>query len=372
MTLRLVTVVGARPEFVQVGTIARAIECGYGPTGALEHILVHTGQHYDHDMSRVFFEQLRLPEPDHHLGIGSEPHGSQTGEMLSGLDSLLTELAPDVVMVFGDTNSTLAGTLASAKLRIPLAHVESGLRSFNLAMPEEINRKVADHLATILFCPSEKAVANLAREGIKEGVYLTGDVMYESMIHSLSLVPDESSIISRLDVRPGQYVLVTTHRAENTDDPEHLRQILLGISDVARLGLDVIFPVHPRTRSRLEHGLLDAGVRLVDPLAHVETMILVKNAALVMTDSGGLQKEAYWLGTPCVTMRDETEWVETVEKGWNVLAGADRRRISQAASRMASGPLPERQPLYGEGTKVSSIIIDRLLTVIGGLAAAAS
>jgi UDP-N-acetylglucosamine 2-epimerase len=368
MTLRLVTVVGARPEFVQMGTIARAIEGGYGPTGAIEHILVHTGQHYDHEMSKVFFEQLRLPEPSHHLGIGSGPHGAQTGEMLRQLDGLLTKLTPDVVMVFGDTNTTLAGALAAAKLDIPLAHVESGLRSFNPAMPEEINRKVTDHLATVLFCPSENAVANLSREGITEGVHLTGDVMYESMIHSLTLGPDEAGVLSRLDARPGRFALVTTHRAENTDDPDRLRQILLGISDVARLGLDVIFPVHPRTRSRLEHGLIDAGVRLVDPLAHVETMILVRNAALVMTDSGGLQKEAYWLGKPCVTMRDETEWVETVEKGWNLVAGADRRRISQAASRMTAGPLPERAPLYGEGTRVSSAILDRLLAAHGDVA----
>jgi UDP-GlcNAc3NAcA epimerase len=368
MTLRLVTVVGARPEFVQMGAIARAIDAGHGPTGAVEHVLVHTGQHYDADMSRVFFDQLGLPEPDHHLGVGSGSHGAQTGEMLSRLDVLLGEMAPDLVMVFGDTNSTLAGALAAAKLRIPLAHVESGLRSFNLAMPEEINRKVADHLAAILFCPSENAVANLADEGITEGVHLTGDVMYESMIHGLSLGHDEQAILARFDADPGRYVFVTTHRAENTDTPERLRQILLGISDVSRLGFDIIFPVHPRTRTRLEHGLLDAGVQLVEPVAHVEALTLMKNAALVMTDSGGIQKEAYWLNTPCVTMRDETEWVETVERGWNVLAGADRRRISQGASAMIAGPLPERPSLYGEGTKVSSVIIDRLLTAMGGMA----
>ncbi len=366
--MRLVTVVGARPEFVQVGTIARAIEANYAPSGAIEHLLVHTGQHYDRGLSQSFFDQLGLPQPAHQLGVGSGSHGGQTGKMLSRLDPLLQELAPDVVMVFGDTNSTLAGALVAAKFHITLAHVESGLRSFNLAMPEEVNRRVADHVANILFCPSETAVTNLAAEGVTKGVHLTGDVMYEAMLYTLSLVPAESDILTRLAVTPGQYVFATTHRSENTDDPERLSQILLGISDVAQQGTEVIFPVHPRTRSRMEPLLLHAGVRLIEPLAHLETLTLVRNASLVMTDSGGLQKEAYWLNTPCLTMRDETEWVETVDMGWNLLTGADRSRILQGASSMMSGSLPERQPLYGEGTGVSSAILDRLVADQGILA----
>ena len=367
MTLRLVTVVGARPEFVQVGTIARAIETTYAPNGAIEHLLVHTGQHYDRGMSQTFFEQLGLPEPAHHLGVGSGSHGGQTGEMLGRLDPLLRELAPDVVVVFGDTNSTLAGALAATKLHIPLAHIESGLRSYNMTMPEEINRRVADHVASFLFCPSENAVANLAGEGVTKGVHLTGDVMYEAMLHTLSLVPDESDTLTHLTVTPGEYIVATAHRSENTDDPERLSQILLGISDVAH-EIEVIFPVHPRTRSRMEPRLLHAGVRVIEPLAHLETLTLVKNASLVMTDSGGLQKEAYWLDTPCLTLRDETEWVETVDEGWNVLTGADRRRIFQGASKMMSGSLPQRRPLYGEGTGVSSVILDRLLADLGARA----
>ena len=370
MTLRLVTVVGARPEFVQVGTIARAIEAKYAPTGLIEHLLVHTGQHYDTEMSDAFFEQLGLPEPAHWLGVGSGSQGGQTGAMLNRLDPLIRELAPDVVAVFGDTNSTLAGALATAKLNVTLAHIESGLRSFNLAMPEEINRRVSDHVASVLFCPSQTAVDNLAAEGITRGVHLTGDVMHEAMLHALSLGSGVSSILSDLSLNPTEYVVATAHRSENTDDPERLNQILLGISDVAQQGIEVIFPVHPRTRSRLEPRLLDAGVRLIEPLAHVETLTLVKDAALVMTDSGGLQKEAYWLDTPCLTMRDETEWVETVDNGWNLLAGADRGRILQGASKLMSTPRPQRQRLYGEGTSVSSVILDLLLAGPSALAKA--
>ena len=368
MTLRLVTVVGARPEFIQVGTIARAIEADYAPSGAIEHVLVHTGQHYDREMSQSFFDQLELPRPSHHLGVGSGSQGEQTGEMLNRLDPLLRELAPDVVVVFGDTNSTLAGALAASKLHVTLAHIESGLRSFNLAMPEEINRRVADHVADVLFCPSRTAVANLAAEGVTKGVHLTGDVMYEAMLHTLSLGPDESHTLTQFGLTAGEYIVATTHRAENTDDPERLSQILLGISDVAQQGIEVIFPVHPRTRSRMEPRLLHAGVRLVEPLGHRETITLVKNAALVMTDSGGLQKETYWLNTPCLTMRDETEWVETVDEGWNVLTGADRRRIVRGASKMMSGLLPPRQPLYGEGTRVTSAILDQLVAGRGAQA----
>ncbi|MEX0865230.1 MAG: UDP-N-acetylglucosamine 2-epimerase (non-hydrolyzing) [Acidimicrobiia bacterium] len=365
MTLRLVTVVGARPEFVQVGPIARSIRATYAPPGAIEHAMVHTGQHYDENMSQAFFDQLGLPDPVSHLGVGPGSQGAQTGEMLGRLDPVLQALAPDVVMVFGDTNSTLAGALAAAKLKIPLAHVESGLRSFNSAMPEEINRKVTDHVASILFCPSETAVSNLAAEGVTKGVHLTGDVMYESLLHALSLGAGQTSMLARLGLAPGEYAVATTHRAENTDAPDRLGQILLGISDVARQGVSVIFPVHPRTRARMEAHLLDAGVVMIDPLPHLETVTLVQSAALLLTDSGGLQKEAYWLDTPCVTMRDETEWVETVDNGWNVLAGADRRRISKGAMRMMAGPLPERPPLYGEGTRVSSAILDRLLQTLG-------
>jgi UDP-N-acetylglucosamine 2-epimerase len=359
VSLNLVTVVGARPEFVQVGAVSREIDARYSKT--IEHFLIHTGQHYDTEMSQDFFDRLGLPRPSHHLGVGSGTQGAQTGKMLIALDPVLMELKPDMVMVFGDTNSTLAGALAAAKSGIPLAHVESGLRSFNMSMPEEINRRVTDQLATHRFCPSETAVTNLAHEGITDGVHLVGDVMHEALLHTLSRISGET--LAGLSLERGQYVFVTIHRAENTDDPERLRQLLLGISDVARMGLPVVFPVHPRIRARIEYGLLDSGVRLCPPLPHAETVALVEGAGLVMTDSGGLQKETYWLGTPCVTMRDETEWVETVEAGWNMLVGADRRRIAMGAGRMLGLESP-RPPLYGEGTPVTKAILDRVLAVI--------
>jgi UDP-N-acetylglucosamine 2-epimerase len=365
MTLRLATVVGARPEFVQVGSVARAIQSAH--SAAIDHVLIHTGQHYDYGMSQAFFDQIGLPDPDHHLEVGSGSQGAQTGEMLIRLDTVLRKVEPDVVMVFGDTNSTLAGALAAAKQGVPVAHVESGLRSFNLAMPEEINRRLTDQLATYRFCPSENAVENLGAEGISDGVHLTGDVMHESLMHTIATGRDREDVLAEHSVERGGYVFATAHRAENTDDPDRLRQILLGISSVAQEGLPVVFPVHPRTRSRLEHGLLDAGVHMVEPVPHADSVALVEGASLVMTDSGGLQKEAYWLGTPCVTMRDETEWVETVGMGWNLLVGADRRRIHHGATRMIQASLPSRAPLYGEGTKVSSTILEQLVGASTGL-----
>lgn len=367
MTVRIVSVIGARPEFVQVGSLTRALP-GYGSD--IEHVLVHTGQHYDRNMSQDFFDRLGLPVPDHMLGVGSASQGAQTGEMLSRLDPLLTELSPGAVVVFGDTNSTLAGALTAAKLHIPVVHVESGLRSFNPLMPEEINRRITDHLASILFCPSTSAKANLAAEGITEGVHISGDVMYESLQHSLGIIGDGRSILESHGLTPGSYALATVHRSENTDDAARLSQILLALSDVAQEGLDVVFPVHPRTRARLDPGLVSAGVRMIEPVGHPAAMALARDAALVLTDSGGLQKETYWLETPCVTMRDETEWVETVSSGWNILSGADRRSIVDAARHMVGGGLPERVRLYGEGTRVSVTILDALLSDLEQMARA--
>ena len=358
MSIRVVSVIGARPEFVQVGTLTRALP---DYAARIEHILVHTGQHYDTNMSQDFFERLGLPMPDHTLGVGSASQGVQTGQMLAQLDPLMKELVPDVVVVFGDTNSTLAGALSAAKLHFPVAHVESGLRSFNLRMPEEVNRRLTDHVATILFCPSQGAVANLAAEGISDGIHLTGDVMYESLQHTLGIVGDGRSVLERFGLTPGSYALATAHRSENTDRPERLNQIILGLSDLAADGMEVIFPVHPRTRQRLDSTLGSSPVRLIDPVGHPEAVALARDAALVLTDSGGLQKEAYWLETPCVTMRDETEWVETVTVGWNTLTGADRRAIVDAARAMTGGALPQRVPLYGEGTRVSHAIFDALI-----------
>jgi UDP-GlcNAc3NAcA epimerase len=352
-----------------VGALARAIDRRQTPGDSCEHFLIHTGQHYDANMSADFFDLLGLPQPTANLQVGSNSSAAQVGEMTHKLDSVLRGLEPDVVAVFGDTNSTLAGGLAASKLGIPVAHVESGLRSFNLSMPEELNRRLVDNLATYLFCPSRSAVANLASEGIVQGVHLTGDVMYESMRHTLSLATDTEGPLDRLGLEPGGYVFVTSHRAENTDHPERLAQILGGVSEVAAAGVKVVFPVHPRTRSLMQPHLTHPDLHFLDPLDHLTTLLLVESARCALTDSGGLQKETYWLGTPCVTMRDETEWVETIESGWNVLAGADRRRIASSAEKMMAGPLPPRVPLYGEGTQVSSKILDVLMGRIADAAA---
>lgn len=360
MTVRLVSVVGARPEFIQVGAIARAIERLAPGDRPFDHHLVHTGQHYDFAMSTSFFADAHLPTPTHNLGVGSRPAAAQIGEMLTGLSEAFEALRPDIVVVYGDTNSTLAGALAAAKQGIPVAHVESGLRSFNLAMPEELNRRVTDHLARYKFCPSPTAVANLAREGITTDVHLTGDVNYESLNHDMPSAAQMGSILEGHGVEPGEYVVATLHRAENADNPRRLHEILLALSDVANDGFPVIFPVHPRTKASVENHAVHSGVKLIDPVTHPEMIALVKSSSLLMTDSGGLQKEAYWLATPCVTMRDETEWVETLGEGWNLLAGANRRSITESARAIIRNRPSKRPPLYGEGTRVSDAILARL------------
>lgn len=360
MSLRLASVVGARPEFIQVGAITRNIE--RGAVAGVEHHLVNTGQHYDFAMSTAFFAEGMLPTPSHHLEIGSKPPSIQVGEMLTALAPVLDELQPDVVIVYGDTNSTLAGALAAAKEDIPVAHVEAGLRSFNLAMPEELNRRLTDHLARYRFCPSGTAVANLAMEGITTGVELTGDVNYESLMHTMPSTQEMDQALQRHGVETGRFAMATSHRAENTNDPERLRQILLGLGDVAEDHVPVLFPVHPRTRGRIDPHVVHSGVRLLEPVPHHEMIALVASAALLLTDSGGLQKEAYWLSTPCVTMRDDTEWVETVQTGWNRLTGADRRSIAAAAREATEQQTDYRPPLYGEGASASQAILTHLVS----------
>jgi UDP-N-acetylglucosamine 2-epimerase len=325
-------VVGARPQFIKTAPLHAALS----EVGA-DEVLVHTGQHYDFEMSQVFFEGLDLPAPQHHLGVGSAGHGEQTGEMLKRLEPVLAEERPDVVIVFGDTNSTLAGALAASKLDMPVAHVEAGLRSRRLDMPEEINRVVADHVSTYLFCPTQTAVENLTGEGIRDGVVLSGDVMREVLDACVPVADARVASLGDLGVEPGAYAVATIHRAENTDDAERLEAIIRGLELIAE-HMPVVLPLHPRTRKALGDRALDA-VRVVSPLGYVDMVCLVRNARTVVTDSGGLQKEAYWLGVPCVTPRRETEWVETLRNGWNELTDADADLISKAAAR----PKPEAQ-----------------------------
>ncbi len=333
--MKMLTIVGARPQFVKAATVSRAVlafNAERRDGGRIQEVLVHTGQHYDAEMSDVFFQELELPSPAYHLGVGSGPHGQQTGRMLEALESVMEKEKPDCVVVYGDTNSTLAGGLAAGKLHIPVAHVEAGLRSFNRAMPEEINRVLVDHLSALLFCPTAHAVKNLSCEGIVNGVHLVGDVMAEALQLSLPVARRQSRVLDRLALRPKQYCLATVHRAGNTDNRENLEQILSALISLER---PVLFPCHPRTRKTIAQfgfdSLLDGSfVRLIEPVGYLDMLRLEVDAAVIITDSGGVQKEAYWLGIPSVTVREETEWVETVESGWNVLAGADRSRIVAA------------------------------------------
>ncbi len=354
-TLHLMTVVGARPQFIKAAAVSRAIEDHNRsqPAAPIAQTVVHTGQHYDPGLSEIHFEQLGLAPPDHHLAVGSGGHGKQTGVMLQRLEPVMTKEAPDVVLVYGDTNSTLAGALVAAKLDIPLAHVEAGLRSFRRDMPEEINRVVVDHLASFLFCPSERAVSNLAAEGIHDGVHLSGDVMFDVLLWHLERARERSRPTD-FGLEPGGYVLVTVHRAANTDDRPRLDSIMKGLELVAGTGIVVVFPVHPRTRRMMAAQDLHPGIRLIDPIGYEECLVLAVEARAVVTDSGGLQKEAYWLGTPCVTLREETEWTETLDAGWNVLVGADADQIAAAIAEPPRGSA--RPKVYGDGIAAVRIV----------------
>ncbi|HNT33204.1 MAG: UDP-2,3-diacetamido-2,3-dideoxy-D-glucuronate 2-epimerase [Candidatus Aminicenantes bacterium ADurb.Bin147] len=339
--MKIASIVGARPQFVKAAPVSRAIREAAAAGRDIAEILVHTGQHYDGNMSDIFFKELGIAAPDHHLGIGSASHGVQTGAMLAAVEQVLENERPDRVLIYGDTNSTLAGALAAAKLHIPAAHVEAGLRSYDRNMPEEINRVVADHLATLLFCPSRAAAANLRKEGIRAGVHVVGDVMAEALECAVAAAGRREREgrrkfgLGRLGLEEGGYALATIHRAENTDDPARLKNILDALAEVARRR-PVIFPVHPRTRKRIAAAgwkpavRAASGIRFIDPLGPLEMARLESGAAMILTDSGGVQKEACWLKVPCVTLRDRTEWGETVASGWNVLAGADKKRIIQA------------------------------------------
>ncbi|WDR07276.1 UDP-N-acetylglucosamine 2-epimerase (non-hydrolyzing) [Devosia rhodophyticola] len=315
MNKNVLSVVGARPQFVKAGAVSRA----FLATPGLTERIVHTGQHFDDNMSEVFFRELDIPKPAHNLGIGGGPQGQMTGRMLEAIEAILIDEKPDMVLVYGDTNSTLAGTLAAAKLHIPVAHVEAGLRSFNRRMPEEINRVMADHLSAMLFCPTSVSVANLASEGIVRNVHHVGDVMYDATVFARDQAQAASSILERLGLEDGAYGLCTVHRAESTDDPVLFAELIQYLERVAADN-PIVFPVHPRTRKTLDAlGITPKNLILMDPVGYFDIHRLLSGAALVLTDSGGLQKEAYFHGVPCVTLRTETEWVETISSGWNRL-----------------------------------------------------
>jgi UDP-GlcNAc3NAcA epimerase len=354
--MKVLTVVGARPQFIKVAAVSRLLR----PTPGVKELLVHTGQHYDDNMSRVFFQELEIPEPDYHLGVGSGMHGTQTGRMLEGLEQVLLKEKPDWVLVYGDTNSTLAGALSAAKLHIPVAHVEAGLRSFNRRMPEEINRVLTDHVSELLFAPTETAVNNLLREGVaQERIHLVGDVMYDAALFYAAKAERVSRILQELALAPKTYILATVHRAENTEDGARLRSIMDGLACLAREG-PVVLPLHPRTREALiREALLDelrTALKLIPPVGYLDMVMLEKNARLIATDSGGVQKEAFFYRVPCVTLRSETEWVELVELGWNRLAPpTDGEAIAEVA-RGCLDTTGKQADLYGGGNAASCIV----------------
>jgi len=359
--LKILSIVGARPQFVKAAPVSQAIRKKH------TEVLLHTGQHYDENMSRIFFDDLGIPRPDYNLEIGSESHAVQTARILEGVEQVLFEQNPDAVLVYGDTNSTIGGALAATKLHIPVAHVEAGLRSFNWDMPEEINRVLTDRISRWLFCPTQTAVDHLKNEGRTEGVFLTGDVMYDALLHFSAIAEARPSPLQKFELSEKAYCLATVHRPANTDDPQNLTAI---VNAFVESGETIIFPVHPRTRKFLTDYGLDKKIkdsenlRVVEPLSYLDILVLEKYAEKILTDSGGMQKEAYLWGVPCVTLREETEWTETIEEGWNRLVGARHDEILEAIADFH--PTAPRRFSYGDGhasEKIVRILEEALETV---------
>ncbi len=339
--MRFASIIGARPQFIKVAMVSKALREFH------EEAIIHTGQHYDYCMSEQFFQELAIPTPDYHLACSFVTHGAQTASMLASIEQVLLQEHFDWVLVYGDTNSTLAATLAATKLHIPVAHVEAGLRSFDRSMPEEINRVVTDHLSERNFCPTERARSCLEQEGITAGVTVVGDVMYDMFLSVQSQLAERSeTLLSRLQVKSGGYLLATVHRAANTDDPRAFHSIVHALN---KLKYPIIFPVHPRTRACIEryHVSFKKHIQIIDPPGYIDMLALQSSALRVLTNSGGIQKEAFFLGVPCVTLRTETEWCETVETGWNTLAGTHWDQIMEAVAKPVPAPLERR--LFGEG-----------------------
>lgn len=359
---KILTIIGARPQFIKASVVSRAIS----EIDGLQEVIVHTGQHFDANMSDIFFEQLGIPRPHHALEIHGGSHGAMTGRMLEAVEQVLLQELPDVVLVYGDTNSTLAGALAAAKLDIPVAHVEAGLRSFNMKMPEEINRTLTDRISRWLFTPTHTASANLLREGYAQSsITEVGDVMYDVALHHGTRVQAGTGLMAALGLTEKGYVLATIHRQENTDHPHRLATIVEALIATAR-SLPVVWPLHPRTRAQLQKaGLLEALTRqvtLIDPLGYLDMVQLEKFAALIATDSGGVQKEAFFYQVPCITLRDETEWVELVQAGWNRLAPPKDAGSVQAAIEAALGSRGQDVQPYGAGDAARRVATSVLLS----------
>jgi UDP-GlcNAc3NAcA epimerase len=344
--MKIVTIVGARPQFIKAATISRVVK-NYKE---IREVIVHTGQHYDKNMSDVFFKELAIPEPNINLEVGSGLHGKQTARMLDGIEGVLIAEKPDWVLVYGDTNSTVAGALAAAKLNIPIAHVEAGLRSFNRTMPEEINRIATDHISSCLFVPTQNAMNLLEKEGLSDKAVFSGDVMYDSILHYKEIASSRVSLKNIIEIPSGKYFLATIHRQENTDDIENLRKIFNAFS---RLELPVILPMHPRTRKYMNEISNKLNVIIIDPVGYLEMITLLNNCHKVLTDSGGLQKEAFFLQKPCITLREETEWIETLEGNWNFVTGTDPQKILEKISITQFG---EQKQFFGDGKAAEKIV----------------
>lgn len=345
--VKIVTILGTRPQFIKAAAVSAVFK------ESVNEILVHTGQHYDANMSDVFFEELNIPKPAYHLNVGSGSHGAMTGAMLIAIEEVLLKEQPDFVMVYGDTNSTLAGAVAASKLLIPVIHVEAGLRSFNKAMPEEQNRILTDHVSSLLFVPTQTAVNHLKTEGITAGVHLVGDVMFDGILHFSKIAQEKSTILTTLGLNEKEFMLCTIHRAENTNDIHRLKAIFNALNTS---GEHIVLPLHPRTLKYVsDYGIpISENVRIIEPVGYLDMVRLEAAAKKILTDSGGVQKEAFFLGVPCITMRDETEWVETVENGWNCIVGADEEKIRNAILNFV--PASERKDYFGQGDAVQKMI----------------
>ena len=354
---RILTILGARPQFIKAAAVSRTM----AEADDLEEIIVHTGQHFDHKMSDIFFEEMSIPQPNYNLEINSLSHGAMTGRMLEGVEEIIQKEKPDMVLVYGDTNSTVAGPLAARKLHVPCAHVEAGLRSYNERMPEEINRIIADRISNILFCPTDTAVKNLRDEGFDNldiKIVKCGDVMYDAALHYSQLSAERSTVINKLGLDDSPFVLCTVHRQENTDDPQALSGIIEALNRINK-EIPVVLPLHPRTRKVIERDGLGTDFNPIDPVGYFDMIELLKHCSLVMTDSGGLQKEAYFFKKNCVTMREQTEWVELLDGGFNTLAGSDSDRIYQGYETMLNKKSDFALNLYGDG-HASEVIVTEL------------
>ena len=354
--MKVVTIVGARPQFVKAAAVSRA----FVEDGRVEEVIVHTGQHFDANMSGIFFEEMEIPKPDYKLEIHSLSHGAMTGRMMEQIERVLQSVNPDAVLVYGDTNSTFAGALAARKMGIKLIHIEAGLRSFDMGMPEEVNRILTDRISDVLYCPTDTAVTNLEREGFEHydcRIIQSGDVMEDAAKFYTERAFSHSTILEDLDLVDKDFLLCTLHRAENTDNPARLRELVAGLNELGKTHT-IVMPLHPRTKTALVEAGLELNIKLIAPVGYFDMVTLLDGASLVITDSGGLQKEAYFFNSGCVTMRDQTEWIELVENGFNVLVGADREKLINGVKGMLSKPFQRTVELYGGGKAADIIAAD--------------